>query len=257
MKKKLLIAVPILAIISIMLYFFIMSTYKSCENCENNLETVIPKHLAEQPKPDFTSFKDTKAKKKAFFEYFYPLFVNKNIDIISLRNEISSTRTESETLGALCKKHKIECKNNDYTGLLDYINIIPPSLSMAQAANESAWGTSRFTRLGNNYFGIWCFSKGCGIVPSGRSPDLVHEVRKFKDAKEAVSFYVDNLNRNHHYATLREVRKTSMDSTKLATGLLSYSEKGQVYVDEIIQMIKYNKLNKYDEKMFIYLKDNS
>jgi len=253
MKKKLLIAIPVIVILIVMFYMLFDSMYKVCGGCGKSSIAFVQKDLDEPAKPDFASFKDTKAKKKAFFDYFYPLVVNKNLEIISLRNEIISNKSESSYLKELCNKHKVECANNNYTELLEYINIIPPSLAMAQAANESAWGTSRFTRLGNNYFGIWCFSKGCGIVPSGRSPDLIHEVRKFKGAKEAVSFYVDNINRNHHYEKLRDVRMSSMDSTHLATGLLSYSEKGQVYVDEIIQMINYNKLQTYDNKMFKYL----
>ena len=38
-----------------------------------------------------------------------------------------------------------------------------------QAANESAWGTSRFARIGLNFFGQWCYSKGCGMVPKRRN----------------------------------------------------------------------------------------
>jgi len=39
---------------------------------------------------------------------------------------------------------------------------------MAQAANESAWGLSRFAQKGNNLFGKRCVKKGCGIVTDQR-----------------------------------------------------------------------------------------
>ncbi|HKJ91279.1 MAG TPA: glucosaminidase domain-containing protein, partial [Oceanipulchritudo sp.] len=40
------------------------------------------------------------------------------------------------------------------------VDVIPPSLALAQAALESGWGTSRFAREGNNLFGIWCYTPG-------------------------------------------------------------------------------------------------
>ena len=204
-------------------------------------------------KPDFKSFKDVKAKKKAFFEFLYPFIVNKNIDILNLREEIKTTKTQSVKLEALCEKHRTTCEIGSYKSLLTYIDVIPPSLAMAQGANESAWGTSRFARVANNYFGIWCFSKGCGVVPSGRDSSKSHEVRSFKVVGEGVVYYIDNINRNGSYKTLRTKRLKTKDSTVLATGLIKYSEKGQAYVDEIISMINYNKLKEYDKKMNKYL----
>ncbi|MDZ7825939.1 MAG: glucosaminidase domain-containing protein [Gammaproteobacteria bacterium] len=52
---------------------------------------------------------------------------------------------------------------------------IPPSLVLAQAAAESAWGTSRFARMANNLFGQPRFTEGCGrwsgsAAPRGRHP---------------------------------------------------------------------------------------
>ncbi|MDE4961402.1 glucosaminidase domain-containing protein, partial [Francisella tularensis] len=44
---------------------------------------------------------------------------------------------------------------------LDYLKIkagmIPTSFVLAQAALESGWGTSRFAKDYNNYFGLHCF----------------------------------------------------------------------------------------------------
>ena len=41
--------------------------------------------------------------------------------------------------------------------LLRRVDVIPPSLVLAQGAIESGWGTSRFARQGNNLYGqrVW------------------------------------------------------------------------------------------------------
>ena len=54
------------------------------------------------------------------------------------------------------------------------IDVIPPSQAMAQAANESAWGTSRFATEAINLFGQWCFRKDCGIVSASRTAGSTH-----------------------------------------------------------------------------------
>ena len=55
-------------------------------------------------------------------------------------------------------------KDSTWTDLTKRVDIVPTSLVVAQAANESAWGNSRFAKQGNNYFGQWCYKAGCGIV---------------------------------------------------------------------------------------------
>lgn len=46
------------------------------------------------------------------------------------------------------------------------MDILPPSLALAQAAEESGWGTSRFAREGNALFGQWTTDPDVkGLVP--------------------------------------------------------------------------------------------
>ena len=51
------------------------------------------------------------------------------------------------------------------------VDIVPPSLALAQAAEESGWGTSRFAIKGNSLFGQWDFS-GKGIKPKEQRAEL-------------------------------------------------------------------------------------
>jgi len=63
-------------------------------------------------------------------------------------------------------KYKVLASTNErlnsevFAELLMRVDVIPPSLAMAQAADESGWGTSRFARQGNALFGQWSWGKG-------------------------------------------------------------------------------------------------
>lgn len=155
----------------------------------------------------------------------------------------------------LAKQYKVSGDINQaetWKTLKKRVDIIPPSLIIAQAANESAWGTSRFAKQGNNYFGQWCYTPGCGIVPLRRSPGRTHEVKKFASPEASISAYMKNLNTNHAYVKLRDLRyqqrqaKQNIDGLNLASGLVNYSERGQGYVNSIQHIIKKYHLSQYD-----------
>ncbi|MEY3016873.1 MAG: hypothetical protein RL336_8, partial [Pseudomonadota bacterium] len=132
------------------------------------------------------------------------------------------------------------------------VDSVPPSLALAQAANESAYGTSRFAVEANNLYGQWCFRPGCGLVPNARLDEANHEVRKFATPVASVRSYMYNLNTNRAYAALRQVRSNLRHQNKTPTGLamvetlMHYSSRGQDYVNELAAMIRHNKLSEFD-----------
>src|SRR5690606_11880502 len=136
--------------------------------------------------------------------------------------------------------------------LLRRVDVLPSSLVLAQAANESAWGTSRFAVEGNNYFGQWCFTEGCGLVPDRRLSEASHEVKAFTSAGESVEAYFMNINTFGAYQGLRlmreELRRSGqiIDGLTLAEGLESYSERGEEYIEELQSMIQFNELLERD-----------
>lgn len=215
--------------------------------------------------PDFSHYNNVDEKKTAFFEFMYPIIEEENRHLMTLRRTLlrlqesdNLSASETEWLKELAQRYLNEKQQQDSTeGLIDKlvrrVDIIPPSLVMAQAAIESAWGTSRFARQGNNLFGQWCFSKGCGIVPQQRSPGRTHEVAKFDTVNEAVSAYLRNLNAFHAYKSLREARvqvrrqNEWLSPTPLLVGLANYSEQGKMYLAKVSRVIRQNKLERYDE----------
>lgn len=182
-------------------------------------------------------------KKEFFFESVYQMVVEANKQVKKERAEIKN----STNLAQYCVKYRVkECSQEN---LLKKVNVIPPSLALAQAANESAWGTSRFAQKANNLFGEWCFSEGCGLVPLSRPDCETYEVERFEELKGSVASYIHNLNSHPAYKKLRDIRNSvGVNGYKMAGGLEAYSARGEKYVEELQSMIEYNELQEYDEK---------
>lgn len=213
------------------------------------------------PVPDFNQYTDITEKKEAFFGYLLPEVRRQNAIITKEREAVlglyeifksgeSFTSTHKAVLGYLFKKYTVEfdvLNQAVFEELIIKVDLVPEALVLVQAAIESGWGTSRFAKKGYNFFGLWCFKEGCGFVPKQRNDGAVHEVAKFKDLSHAVMTYMRNINRLYAYEDLRALRKASLEqgsiasAERLATGLISYSERGQEYIDELLNMLRVNK----------------
>lgn len=137
--------------------------------------------------------------------------------------------------------------------LLARVDEVPVSLVLAQAANESGWGTSRFAREGNALFGQWSFG-GSGMLPEQQRKSLGnYGVASFESPLFSVVSYMRNLNSHPAYARLRELRVEArkagepLSGYELARGLDRYSERGQEYVDELHAIMRVNKLREADD----------
>lgn len=211
--------------------------------------------------PEFAKIKNIRQKKQAFFEYLLPEVILQNELILEdrsflisiqqkLKNTTPLTTVQKQRLHELSGNYKIKSELGELPlveQLLLKVDIIPHELVLVQAANESAWGTSRFAQQGFNFFGIWCFRKGCGFVPSRRTDGSSHEVAKFKNLEQAVRRYLQNINSHSAYTDLRAIRAKlrnnmqDVSAESLAEGLINYSERGQGYIDELLDMIRVNK----------------
>ncbi|WP_111495766.1 glucosaminidase domain-containing protein [Marinobacter bohaiensis] len=219
---------------------------------------------AHTPLPDFTGYQDTAEKKAAFFSYLYPRIVLANTRILMLRDKLDYAATletldepETQWLERQADRLRVDAETGSaeqFEMLKRRLDVLPPSLVMAQAANESAWGTSRFAREGNNLFGQWCFSKGCGLVPLARADGASHEVAAFESPYASIRAYITNINRHDTYRAVRNERELAReegrfpDGNELARGLIGYSERGAAYVKEIQAMIRHNNLGYYDRE---------
>lgn len=211
--------------------------------------------------PNFNDYTDIKEKKHAFFDFISVHVDAENKKILEQRATLEIARMmveyneplnskQSKQVKAILNSYKLPTTINTValTQALRRVDVIPRELALIQAAKESAWGTSRFARIGLNFFGQWCYKKGCGMVPNRRISGADHEVAAFKSVRAAVSSYFKNINTHNAYKDLRSIRenlrrqKQPIEATKLTYGLLSYSERREAYVEDLNTMINQNRV---------------
>lgn len=216
--------------------------------------------------PEFSAITDVKVKKQTFFDFMLPMVRAANNQVwierqklLALQDQANSEAPLSDAdaalLTELAGRYRVKKDTLSTTEtinqLLVKVDTIPASLVLAQSANESGWGTARFARNGNNFFGIWCFSADCGLVPKQRDEGAKHEVARFSSVQAGVHYYVRLLNSHPAYDPLREIRAElrvqgqAVSGRALAEGLLNYSERREAYVEELRAMIRVNRLSQY------------
>lgn len=210
-----------------------------------------------QKVPDFAGIPAGEARKEAFFDYLGPMIDAENRRRLDRRAKLEGLRDRApgkreqlwlEDLAAFFDVPPDLPHEQLIEALLEHVDIVPRSLALAQAAKESAWGTSRFAVEGHNYFGQRCYSKGCGLVPKARSAGARFEVRSFPSVRASVISYMHNINSHPEYAGLREYRAKARQAGEPVRGILAaeqlsqYSERRQEYVDEIQSLIHFNRL---------------
>ena len=202
---------------------------------------------------DMSNLKDVKDKKKRFFDFMRPIINDENAKVLALREKLLKARKNNNNQDFVAKvaedysiKNWTGSKEN-WENLLERVDAVALEVALAQSANESSWGQSRFARQGNNFFGQWCYRKGCGLVPEKRDNGARHEVAKFKTVNDSVRSYIKNINTGSVYAPLRKVRHEDREQGKPANaydqagGLIKYSQRREAYVEEIRSMIRVNR----------------
>ena len=140
------------------------------------------------------------------------------------------------------------------------IDVIPPSMSIAQAAVESAWGKSRFTKKANNIFGHWTYNAKNGIVPKRRPSGSKHFIRVFPNIQASLRAYMLNLNRHTAYKSFQNKRYQARVKNKnpmgmeLSQTMIKYSGIGKKYLVILKSVIRKNKLQNYDNRFYQEIK---
>ena len=218
-------------------------------------QKVKPIYLTKLPK-DLKTLGDTKQKRELFIKIVLPLILDENEKILEDRKKLFkilgknfNTVGERVWLKRRFKEYKID--DQDLSKLKIRMDIIPVSIALAQAANESGWGTSRFALEGNALFGQWTWSKK-GISPKNKDPDSSHKILQFQILKASVKAYKNNLNTHNAYQEFREVRAQLRQENKKVTGLAltkylkNYAAIGEKYVAILEDIIEKNSLADFD-----------
>jgi len=219
-------------------------------------QKVKPIYLTKLPK-DLKTLGDTKKKRELFIKIVLPLILDENEKIKEDRKKLFkiisknfNTAGERVWLKRRFKEYKID--DQDLAKLKMRMDIIPVSLALAQAANESGWGTSRFALEGNALFGQWTWSKK-GISPKNKDPNQSHKVLQFQILKASVRAYKNNLNTHNAYQEFREARAKLRQNNETIDGLLlvkyvkNYASIGEKYVVILRDIIEINSLTDFDK----------
>ncbi len=206
---------------------------------------------------EIKKIENSQKRKDLFIQIILPLIIKENNYIKSDRtklfrilNKSKNTKLEKKWLVKKFKQYGVV--NNDLSTLKIRMDEVPISMTIAQAAKETGWGTSRFAQEGNALFGQWTWS-GKGLRPKGADSDSTHKVMKFKVLQASVKAYQRNLNTHSSYKAFRSARAglrdegKKLDSLILSNYLDKYAETGKEYVKILQKIIKQNDLTDFDD----------
>jgi Bax protein len=221
LKKVLFILIPIIAI-SLTYFFF-------------------PSSKEKEPLPKMT----VQEKKARFISIILPVTKEVYGKLLAHYKDVASDikAGNSDQYEALKKEYRA---SNDKE-LLMALKPHPISITLAQAAMESSWATSRFFREANNIFGVWSFDENDDRIAAGeKRGDKTIWLKKYSTVKASISDYYRTLARGRAFVEFRRLNLTTNDPYKLVKKLDKYSEKGALYGEELTSIIKFNKFYEHD-----------
>lgn len=222
---------------------------------ERKIPRLYLRHLID----DLRKVEPVQDREALFIRIVLPLVARANAEILAQRALLHSIMAaqarggdippaQSAWLAALAEQYG--GTGADTADLLHRVDVVPPSLAIAQAIDESGWGTAHLALQSNGMFGQH--------APPGLGRGSLHvtgtkvDVAAFPSLLDGVLAYMTNINRNHAYAHLRDLRARHRregkvpDGLTLAGGLVHYSARGPVYVNALKGLIRRHKLHVYD-----------
>ena len=206
---------------------------------------------------ELKEIQNVKKRKELFIQIVLPLILEENNKILldrkklfAILNKNNNSKSDNVWLNKKFKQYGVSKK--DIPTLKRRMDIIPPSLAIAQAAKETGWGTSRFALEGNALFGQWTYTDK-GIKPAAADAGSTHKVMMFNVLKSSVRAYARNLNTHKSYRKLRYARAIQRDnsgklnSLELVDFLDKYAETGKEYTIILKKIIQQNKLVDFDD----------
>jgi Bax protein len=216
----------------------------------------VPILLLKSLPADWTTATRGASRKRLFVKVTLPLITEANAGILRDRRRLKAIAAtgapnadDGRWLQRLAERYKTD---RDPDTLLEHVDIVPPSLALAQAALESGWGTSRFAHRGNALFGEWTWGSDDKMAPLQPRPGKAYGIRRFSSLLESVDAYMANINRLSAYKKFRTSRARLRRQGKIPSGsalaptLTAYSVERDVYVAKIAAVISDNDLTLYD-----------
>ncbi|MBM3565253.1 MAG: hypothetical protein FJX42_03965 [Alphaproteobacteria bacterium] len=211
---------------------------------------------------DLAQVPENAERKTIFIRAVLPLVLQVNEEIRAERSKLADIRArlrasrhvsaaDRRWLGVMAERY--ETTPGDVEQLMKRVDIIPVSLALAQAAEESGWGSSRFVREGNALFGQWTTAIDGHLLPMSREEGKTHRVAAFDSLLDSARAYARNLNSHGAYRDFRDARARfrvearEPDGFDLAGTMARYSQRGADYVRRLRGLIVANGLRELDD----------
>ncbi|MBE9547855.1 MAG: glucosaminidase domain-containing protein [Proteobacteria bacterium] len=244
------------------------------ENLDSGETVAIPPLIVVSISKGWADDQTVQFKKNIFYRVILALLLYENEDILREREELltileaaaeggSFSAEQSNKLHQLAYSYRVIKEDSkeplteeQIQELLKRVDMVPPSLGLAQAAHESGYATSRFAHTGNALFGQWDWSAKAIKPKQQRKGMGNYGIKSFDQPVDSVRSYYWNLNTHRSYAMFRTQRaiqrgqqrgRVVLDGEKLAGTLTSYSERGKEYTEELKSTIRFNRLERADK----------
>lgn len=205
------------------------------------------------------------ARKEAFIGIVLPLILAENERLSGERARLLRLRGQADAalgpddlvwLRAMAADYDVDDPGATAAEMIDdllpRVDIVPPSLALGQAAEESGWGTSRPAQGQNALFGLQTINIGGVVSAPVAARDGRLKNASFEHLRQCVTVYMHNLNTNRAYAAFRDARAERrraarpLDGVALMAHLTRYSELGMDYIRKVQALIKRNRLDALD-----------
>lgn len=213
---------------------------------------------------DIDQLRTVAEKRNTFIRALLPMIlaVNERIAaerryLVELRRRIDAGEAlppaDEAWLAAIAARYRVAAKGKqlDWVALQERIDVVPPSLALAQSIVETGWGSSASARRSNALFGMI----------GGDGTDTA-KLAAFETLYSSVAAYVHNLNTFAAYGDFRRQRAALRVEGRaplghaLATTLLRYSELGIEYTRHIQAVIEKEGLGPFDGAQLIIDRGN-
>jgi Bax protein len=242
------------------------------DKIESGETTSIPPLLVVSISRNWAEGETIQFEKGLFYRVLLPLVLFENeallrereelLALLKVRRDGALTDEQSNKLNKLAYSYRVIEEENpeplneeQINKLLIRVDMVSPSLALAQAALESGYDSSRFAHEGRTLFGQWDWSSDAINPQQQRKGSGNYGVRVFKQPIGSVRSYIWKVNTQRRYTDFREARalqrgnkhgRIVLDGLKLAATMTRYSEQGPEYIKEIEQTIELNHLDKID-----------
>jgi len=181
--------------------------------------------------PDDLSLRDGVERKMLFITALLPVILDVNQRVSIEREQLVQLRDrfaeDPDSLGVfdrawltrLADRYEMPMEQIDKAQLdqlVRRVDVVPPSMAIAQSGIESGWGTSFAARTGNALFGqiqsVGQHSVSVSWKPGAGMP------QPFANVGEAAEAYVTNLNTHPAYAAFRNERASMRERGETPDG---------------------------------------